>query len=661
MEKKRKTSEDSLQSAASPNSPSASLNVPASAIREELSKIVASSGFASAERLTRFLKFAVEETIDGRGANIKEYLLGLEVFDRTESFDPRTDPVVRVEAHRLRAKLREYYENGGREDPVTIDFPKGSYLPTFSVRNRGLPAPEKKEVQSPGLFQGRSVRTLVVFTALTAIILTALALTIWYRSGQDSIAAKNIPDREVQPDLSSVAVLPFMDLSPQKDLEYFCHGIAEEIISALTSVSGLRVVSRGSAFRFSATGDDVREIGRKLNVGAVLKGSVRRSGNSLRITAQLINARDGYYLWSKSYDSDLNDVLAIQNEISQSVVNALKMQFAQVQVASRKSTHNLQAYNLYLKGRYFQNKRTKQGLLKGIECFQEAINLDPAFSLAWAGQADSNALLASGGFISPIETMPKAKAAALKALQLDEKLGEAHASLAFTKSYYDWDWEGALTEYRRAIELNPGYATAHHWYAGCLRSMGLLEKAEKANRRAQELDPLSPAITRDLGRVFRWEGHYDSAIGELQKTIELDPGFSSGYLNLGLTYQDKGMQVDALTAIHKARELDKNDPEILGVLGYYYARSGDKGRAEELLQDLRRLSGRRYVSPTAVALIWVGLGEKDRAFEWLDEAHKTKDPLLSWLKIDSVFQPLRSDRRYFQLLKSINLEAGDYE
>jgi TolB-like protein/Flp pilus assembly protein TadD len=658
MERKKKIAEASQPGTLS-NPPPASLDVPALAIREELARIVSSSGFASAERLTRFLIFAVEETINGRGANIKEYLLGLEVFDRAESFDPRTDPVVRVEAHRLRAKLKEYYENGGRDDPITIEFPKGSYLPTFSVRNVEPKPAEENQKPSAGPSRLKSPRALVVL--LIALTVAAVALVIWYQSGQGAIGTDNVANGEIRPDLSSVAVLPFTDLSPEKDLEYFCQGVADEIIGALTSVSGLRVVSRTSAFQFSSTGDDVREIGEKLHVGAILKGSVRRSGNNLRITAQLINARDGNYLWSKSYDSDLGNVLEIQDRISESVVNALKMQFTRLRLTVRRTTHNLEAYNLYLKGRFFQNKRSAEGLLKSLACFQEAIDLDSAFPLAWAGLADSNALLASGGFASPVETMPKAKAAALKALQLDEDLGEAHASLAFTMSYYDWDWEGALREYQRAIELNPGYATAHHWYAGCLRAVGLLQRAERAGRRAQELDPLSPVITRDLGRVFRWEGDYDSAVGELKKTVELAPGFSSGYLNLALSYRDQGMQQEALSALEKARELDRDDPEILGVLGYCCARSGNKHRANELLQQLHALSNRRYVSPTSVALIWIGLGEKDRAFEWLDEAYKMKDPLLSWLKIDNLFEPLRSDRRYFQLLKNINLESGDYE
>lgn len=660
MERKKKTPEDVGQPAP-PSMPDTSPSVPVEEIRDALTRITASSGFASAERLTRFLKFAVEETIEGRGANIKEYLLGLEVFDRNDSFDPRTDPVVRVEAHRLRAKLKEYYENGGREDPVAIQFPKGSYLPTFAPRKIELPAHEEVAEEPPNVIQGRRIPLLAV-SALFVVLALAVGFAVWYGSRQHTVLDDGVVSSgELQPDVSSVAVLPFMDLSPQKDLEYFCHGVADEIISALTSVSGLRVVSRGSAFQFAADGDDVSEIGEKLNVGAILKGSVRRSGNSLRITAQLVNARDGHYFWSKNYDSDVDEVLAIQNQISEAVVNALKMQLTPRSAGSRKATHNLDAYNLYLKGRYFQGKRSQQGLRRSIECFNEAIGLDPAFPLPWAGLADSNALLAAGGFTAPMETMPKAKEAALKALRLDENLGEAHASLAFTKSYYDWDWEGALTEYRRAIELNPGYATAHHLYAGCLRAMGLLERAEKASRRAQELDPLSAAITRDLGRVFRWEGQYDRAVSEFKKTLELDPGFSSGYLNLSLVSLDKGLYPDAIASLQTARDLDKDDPEILGVLGYSYARAGDRSRAEGLLRQLRGLSSRRYVSPTSVAIVWVGLGEKDRAFEWLDEAYKTKDPLLSWLKVDTIFEPLRSDRRFFELLKSINLESGEYE
>jgi serine/threonine-protein kinase len=618
--------------------PAAATEIPAEAVRAQLQKILSSETFVRAERLSRFLRFAVEQALEGQGDKLKEYVVGVEVFQRQQDFDPRIDAVVRVEARRLRAHLMKYYETEGREDPVRIDFPKGAYVPVFEAR-RWRPA-------------GRRY-TQVMGLLLALLLLVAggwLAVTSWRaRSARQSPA-------HTGPPLSSVLILPFADLSPQHDQEYFCDGITDELISALTKVEGLRVLSQSSAFRFKDKADDLGRIREQLQVGAVLRGSVRREDSRLRVTAQLIRTSDGAYLWSETFERATKDLFAIQDEISRTVVQSLQVQLAgERRRLVRPYTENQEAHNLYLRGRHYWNQRTEDGLNKSIVSFERAVALDPKFALAYAALADSRALLASYGLSPPRQIMPKAKAAAIQALELDEGLGEAHASLAFVRFLYEWDWQGAERAYKRASELNPGYAIMHHWYAGYLRAMGRLDEALAESRQAQALDPLSPAIGRDLGRVFHCQRRYDQAIEQYRKTLELEPGFPSGYLHLGLAYAQKATYPEAVAACQKARELRGANPLTLAGLGYCYGRWGKRDKAEELLAELKRVSAQKYVSAFDLALIHIGLDQKDQAFEWLDKAREDRDGWLVWLNVDPVFDSLRPDPRFAALLKKVGL------
>lgn len=618
--------------------PAAATEIPAEAVRAQLQKILSSETFVRAERLSRFLRFAVEQALEGQGDKLKEYVVGVEVFQRQQDFDPRIDAVVRVEARRLRAHLMKYYETEGREDPVRIDFPKGAYVPVFEAR-RWRPA-------------GRRY-TQVMGLLLALLLLVAggwLAVTSWRaRSARQGPA-------HTGPPLSSVLILPFADLSPQHDQEYFCDGITDELISALTKVEGLRVLSQASAFQFKDKADDLGRIREQLQVGAVLRGSVRREDSRLRVTAQLIRTSDGAYLWSETFERATKDLFAIQDEISRTVVQSLQVQLAgERRRLVRPYTENQEAHNLYLRGRHYWNQRTEDGLNKSIVSFERAVALDPKFALAYAALADSRALLASYGLSPPRQIMPKAKAAAIQALELDEGLGEAHASLAFVRFLYEWDWQGAERAYKRASELNPGYAIMHHWYAGYLRAMGRLDEALAESRQAQALDPLSPAIGRDLGRVFHCQRRYDQAIEQYRKTLELEPGFPSGYLHLGLAYAQKATYPEAVAACQKARELRGANPLTLAGLGYCYGRWGKRDKAEELLAELKRVSAQKYVSAFDLALIHIGLDQKDQAFEWLDKAREDRDGWLVWLNVDPVFDSLRPDPRFAALLKKVGL------
>jgi serine/threonine-protein kinase len=619
--------------------PAAAAEIPAEAARAQLQKILSSETFVRAERLSRFLRFAVEQTLEGQGDKLKEYVVGVEVFQRQQDFDPRIDAVVRVEARRLRAHLMKYYETEGRDDPVRIDFPKGAYVPVFEAR-RWRPA-------------GRRY-TQVMGLLLALLLLVAggwLAVTSWRaRSTRQGPA-------HTGPPLSSVLILPFADLSPQHDQEYFCDGITDELISALTKVEGLRVLSQASAFQFKGKADDLSRIAEQLQVGAVLRGSVRREDSRLRVTAQLIRAGDGAYLWSETFERAMKDLFAIQDEISRAVVQRLQVQLAgERRRLVRPYTENQEAHNLYLQGRHYWNQRTEDGLNKSIESFERAVALDPKFALAYAALADSRALLASYGLSPPRQIMPKAREAAVRALELDEGLGEAHASLAFVRFLYEWDWQGAEKAYKRASELNPGYAIMHHWYAGYLRAMGRLDEALAESRQAQALDPLSPAIGRDLGRIFHCQRRYDQAIEQYRKTLELEPGFPSGYLHLGMAYAQKAMYPEAVAACQKARELRGANPLTLAGLGYCYGRWGKRDKAQELLVELKRLSAQKYVSAFDLALIHIGLDQKDEAFERLDKAREDRDGWLVWLNVDPVFDSLRPDPRFAALLKKVGLE-----
>jgi TolB-like protein/Tfp pilus assembly protein PilF len=459
---------------------------------------------------------------------------------------------------------------------------------------------------------------------------------------------------------NSIAILPFTDVSQERELEYLCDGIAEEIINSLTKVEGLRVVARTSAFSFKGKNEDMRDIGRTLNVGTLLEGSVRKAGNKLRITAQLINAADGYHMWSERFDREMEDVFAIQDEITLSIVDKLRITILGEEKAAlvKRYTEDVEAYNLYLKGRFFWNKRTETGYLKGLEYFRQAIDQDPGYALAHAGIADCYNLLGWYGYLAPQEAFPRARKAAEKARDLDGTLAEAHASLGWISVNHDWDWEKAENEYKRTLELNPSYATAHQWYSEYLTYMGRHEESIAEGQRALELDPLSLIINNDLGQVYYFARQYDDAIAQLRKTVEMDPSFVIAHFFLALAYGQKKMFEEAIREAEKAMTLSgDSDTLILAQLGIIHSHSGNENSAREVLARLRELTEVKYVSPFRVALIYVGLGENDRVFEWLERAYEERDHWIETLRVNPALDILRSDDRYQELLRKTGLNS----
>jgi serine/threonine protein kinase len=466
-------------------------------------------------------------------------------------------------------------------------------------------------------------------------------------------------DHELPPTtklLPSIAVLPFVNLCNDKEQDYFCDGMAEEITGALSRLEGLRVVARTSAYSFKDSQEDIRHIGRKLNVKTLLEGTVRKAGNRLRISAKLINVEDGFHIWSEKFDREIEDVFAIQDEISLSIVEKLRIELLSKDKEKllRRFTDNLEAYSLYLKGRYFWNRRYEGGLQKGLECFRSAIEKEPRFAPAYAGAADSYNLLGLFGFTPPGEAYRHAKKAAAKALEIDETLAEAHASMGWIKMFSDWDWTASEEEFRKAIELNPNYATAHEWHALLLVVLGRFDEAIAEVLRAQELDPLSSIKNAMVGFCFGFGGMFDQAVDQLRKTLEMDPEFPLTYFFLGAAYKEKAMWKEAVETYEKLVSISGRSPYAIGFLGSVYGMSGQKDKALQAYDQLNKISTQRYVSPFYRAMILMGLGDKDRAFEYLDQAYNERESLMAFVKSWPFFDSLRSDPRFLTLVDKMN-------
>jgi serine/threonine protein kinase/Tfp pilus assembly protein PilF len=462
--------------------------------------------------------------------------------------------------------------------------------------------------------------------------------------------------------LPSIAVLPFENLSPDAEQAYFCDGLAEEIMSALTHVEGLRVVARSSAFAFRGKGMGIREIGGELRVGALLEGSVRKFENRIRVTAQLVNVADGYHIWSDKYDSTLEDIFAIQDEISLAIVRNLKPSLlsGEKERVLERHTVDVEAYNLYLKGRWFWDKRTEEALKKAIDYFKQAVDRDPSYALAYAGIADSYNDLPTYSSYPPASAYPKAKEAALKALDLDDTHAEAHASLGLIKAEYEWDWDGAEEEFKRALELNPAYSTARHWYATLFMYLGRWDEAVREVRRALEPDPLCLVINRSLGMILCAAGKCDEAIEVLQRTIELDPNFVYTHQLLGQVYLRKSVYDKALVEFGIEKDsLGSWNPYLENWIGITYAMKGEKNKARAVLDEVSRKSKSMYVSPFQVAHLCFALGENDRGFQLLTKAFEERDLWTRFLKVRSPLFPesVRSDPRFTKMLDKLRLGA----
>jgi len=455
---------------------------------------------------------------------------------------------------------------------------------------------------------------------------------------------------------NSIAVLPFVDLSPNKDQEYFCEGLAEEIINALTKITSLEVAAKTSAFSTRFRNLDVREVGQQLGVGTVLEGSVRRDESRIRITAQLLNTATGYHYWSEKFERPPSDIFAIQDEITLAIVERLKVRLLGDEKAAilKRHTENAEAYNLYLMGRFFWNKRTAEGMKRGLESYAQAIQKDPSYALAYAGVADSYGIIASY-YYPPRATMMKAREAAEMALKLDDTLAEAHNSYAFVKEKLEWDWEGAEREYRRAIELNPESVWSHHWYSLFLGAMGRHQESFAEINRALEIDPTSPQLKWAQGTLLYLARYYDRAAEEYGKVLEMDPDHVLANFYSGLVLLENARFDEALGLIQRAAAVAGSVPFFLQGIGYVHASAGRGQEANEMLARLTDISSKAYVSPFFTALIHMKLGEIDKGFDWLEKAFKDGDHWLEYIRVFPGFDAVRADPRYTALLSRLAL------
>jgi TolB-like protein/Tfp pilus assembly protein PilF len=602
-----------------------------SAIRAQLEIILASQAFVHAPQLCRFLRFVVDQEMGGQGGELKEYLLGIAVFRKDESFDPRLDAVVRTEARRLRQKLAEYYRTEGQGDIAEIALPKGTYRPVFRMLRKTPPAAST----ASGI-----PRTLLMAGAILAV--TGTAVYLLSRRVNEPIRGALRPP--------SIAVLPLDNLSADPEQEYFSDGMTDALITDLAKISGLRVVSRTSVLQYKRVKKPLPEIARQLGVDYVVEGTVLRSGERVRITAQLIAAQNERHLWANSYERDRGDALALQAEVARSIAAEIHIRVTpqeETRLASQPAGR--EAHDSYLKGRFYWHTRDSARLQESLEYFNRAIEKEPGYALAYAGLGDSYLVLggrAAGA--SRKDLLARAGSAAKKALELDDNLAEAHACLGGL-SATEWEWPEAERHFKRALELSPSYATAHQWYAKLLIETGRFEEGLSEARRAVDLDPLSPSINTLLGWALYSARQYDPAIGQFRQTIEVYPNLAGAHLHLGMAYVAKGMHKEAMKVLQQAVNLTHRAPAALSLLGHAYAAAGDNRAPQRLLDELKK---RREV---AFALLYMDAGDKDRAFEWLAKGYEEHSQFMEELKVNPVFDGLRSDARFAALLTKMHL------
>jgi len=457
--------------------------------------------------------------------------------------------------------------------------------------------------------------------------------------------------------IQAVAVLPLEDLSGDASHEYFADGMTEALITSLAKIKALRVISRSSAMQYKGARKSLPQIARELNVDAVIEGSVMRSGERIRIAAQLIHAISDQHLWAESYERDFRDILSLQGEIARQVANEVRIILTPEEQARLGSARqvNPEAHELYLKARYYWNKRTEESVKKALSHFHRAIDQDPTYAQGYAGLADSYNILGYYNVLPPVEAYPKAKAAALKALELDDSLAEPHAALGVVKRDFEWDWSGAEKQFQRAIELNPGCVDAYHWHSTLLGILGRHAEALREKTRALALDPLSVVIRTDLARMFYFSRDYDPSLEQYRAALDMDPTFALAHLGLAHVYQQQGRFDEAISELKTGMHFSSDSIFALAKLGHGYARAGKSDEAHAVLSQLNALSKQKYVSPYDLAMVHVGLQEADEAFAWLERALEQRSLWLGYLNVEPQLDPLRSDQRFQELLRRVGL------
>ena len=529
---------------------------------------------------------------------------------------------------------------------IVIGFPIALVIAwAFELTPEGLKRTEDADLaqQSP-----RKSHAWIYIVIVGALLSVGLFFVGRYSARNTASAARTeLPAK-------SIAVLPFVNMSADKNDEYLSDGVSEELITALSKITGLQVKARTSSFAFKGKNEDIQKIGELLHVSHLLEGSVAKAGNKLRITAQLIQASDGNHEWSDTYDREMQDIFAVRSEVAQQVADTLKVRLLgeDKRKIDKKPTENLEAYNLYRQGRFYADKLSEEGMTKAVPFFQQAIEKDPRFALAYAGMAD-NYVIAADAIIPPREAFSKAKEAALKAIELDDSLAEAHASLGLVHYHYDWDWPAAEQELKRAISLNPQSAQSYTLYTHYLAGMGRYDEAKKYGARALELDPLSVSAHWFLGWGAIYAGRSDEAIGFFSKALELDPNNPWTRWFLGRAYLLSGNSPRAIEEMETGLRFGPDDPLGLGFTGYVYAVTGRRADALKILQRLDELQKRRFISTISRVYVYAGLGDKDKAFEWLEKAYEERSDSLAWFRFDPESKSLRSDPRFAALMRKI--------
>jgi eukaryotic-like serine/threonine-protein kinase len=536
-----------------------------------------------------------------------------------------------------------------KTEPTTEPRAEIATVESGGAQTRSTPRPITAPASSAEyIITGIKQHKLAAAAILLVLVIGAIGFGLYLHARSTEIA------------IGSIAVLPFVNQNHDPDAEYLSDGVTESIINSLTQLPNLKVSARSSVFRYKGKEADPMAAGKELGVSAVLTGRIMQRSDSLTISTELLDVRENKQLWGEQYQRKVSDLLAVERDIAQEITGNLRLKLSGPEQSRvvKHYTENPEAYQLYLKGRFHWNRRTEEGSRKAIEYFQLAIEKDPTYALAYTGLADCYSVLGTSynvASLSPSEAIPKAKAAATKALELDDTLAEAHTSLGYIRLNYDWDWLGAEREFKRAIELDPNYANAHHWYSHYLTAMSRPEESLAESKRALGLDQLDLVMNVHLGWHYFNARQYDLAIEQFRKTLEIDPNYGLTHWYLGQAYALKGMYAEAQTELRKAKNLLQQNVAVEADLGYAYAASGKGAEAKKAIDELKQSSKQRYVSSYYIALIHTGLGEKDLAFEWLENAYKERSDLLIYLKIDPRLDSLRSDARFADLVRRVGL------
>jgi TolB-like protein/tetratricopeptide (TPR) repeat protein len=596
-------------------------------VRRSLAKILSSPEFANASRLQQFLAYVVEQKLGG-SESIKETELALRVFHRRSSFDPAGDSVVRVAASNLRSRLRDYYLRSGAEDSVTIELPKGSYVPLFQRRTA-----------TAASAQGRRIPAAWKIALPAAVLLVTGAVVFWFAFGRSGES------------WSSIAVLPFLNLSGSADAEYLADGFVDEVTTALAQVDGLRVVARSSAFQFRGKSFDVRTAGRQLGVETLLEGSLRADGARIRVNAQLVKVADGFHIWSRAWEGDAADLVTIEGDLAQSAARALR----RPGIVKTHPARDLEAYDLFLKGQFFAERATPDDLRKSVGYLRDSLARDPTYAPAWAALADSHSSLAYQAVSPDPEEVAAAKEAATKALALDDTLPEAHALLAFVRFFYDWDWVASERGLRRALQLNPNSARAHDWYAQRLLTEARFDEAVAQSRKAISLDPLNYRMSKNLAVVLYCAHRYDQAIQQARAALEINPHSWAAHTVAGASFQEKRQYAEAAKELRASLAEFSGDTDTIAHMAAVEFALGNREAVSQALAALENPPGHEPPAYNQMAFLNLVLGRRAEALTCLEKSYDERSSDMVVLTVDPVFDRLHQEPRFRSLQKKMGL------